>query len=90
MKVVAYDGFWKLNNCKKIIGVFKYSNKTNTAILFIKNGLVHNTKSYAFINKEVRKQFFYKNESYDNINNTKSWIKFIKQLKHKEKLNIFK
>lgn len=90
MKVVVYNAFWNLNKCKQIIGVFKTSINNNTAILFIKNGLVHNTKSYAFINKEVKKQFFYKNKSYDNITNTKCWIKFVKQLKHKEKLKIFK
>lgn len=92
MKVVVLH---KLYNCKKLIGIFKNINGNNNnsdgAIVFIKNGKVHNETSYAFYHTEFSiKQFYYKNRSYINTNTTpKSWRKFVKNLKRQNNLKIF-
>lgn len=92
MKVIIYDIFYKLNNCKKIIGIYKDINRINNndgAFIFVKNGKAHNETSYAYYHPEVFiKQFFYKNMSYNSTNN-KSWTKFVKHLKRQNKLKIF-
>lgn len=89
MKVIVYNGYWKLNKCKKLIGFYK--KKYNYCILFIKNGLAHNKTSYAYINiNSSAKQFAHKDIYYDDITNTKSWRKFMKQITREENLKIFK
>lgn len=93
MKVIVYNSFWKLNNCIKIIGVFKNinSNLDRNAMLFIKNGKAHNETSYAYYNQVfLRYKFAYKGIYYYDIKSKKSWKKQIKELKRQEKLKVFK
>lgn len=89
MKVIVYNGYWKLNKCKKLIGFYK--KNYNYSILFIKNGKAHNETSYAYISiNSSAKQFAHKDIYYDDITNTKSWRKFMKQITREENLKIFK
>ena len=92
MKVIIYNEYWKLNKCKKLIAIYENVNSTNNrAIIFIKNGFAHNKTSYAYINiNSSAKQFAHKDIYYEDITNTKSWRKFMKQITREENLKIFK
>lgn len=88
MKVIVYNGYWKLYNCKNLIGFYK--KNYNRCILFIKNGKAHNETSYAYISiSSSAKQFAYKDIYYQDITNNKSWRKFIKPIIREEKLKVF-
>lgn len=93
MKVIFYEGSENLNKCKKLIAVSILPN--SSFIIFIKNGMWHNTMNYAFYHNYsmgIGKSFYYKDIKYESDNGftIKSWKKYVKKLRQEERLKIFK
>ena len=92
MKVVIYKNFVLLNKCKKLIEIYNDYHIFSYCFIFIKNGFIHNEKSYAAYDGSKERQFFFKGECYGNNNDFTicSWNKKVKELKYLESLEIFK
>lgn len=99
MKVIKFKTIWQAYKvCKgNIISLYNFYDYSDNAwgIRFLKNGNAHNSNGYAifsFKNKiNILKSFCYKGFQVDNSKfNVSSWKKFTKQLKHEERLKLFK
>lgn len=68
---------------------------SGTAIIFYRNGKIHNENFYAKIYMDGNKAWYYKGEYYfgstfDIAFTNKTWKQTVKEFKRKERLEIFK
>lgn len=93
MKVIRYIVFDALKNVKNAVCLSIYYPKIY--IYYINNGKLHNDKFYAgYLFDSFRAcknyNYFFHGKSYFGFNDYKSWKQKVKQLKHEEKLKVFK
>ena len=90
----------KVIKSKYILHISYYNYKINIIVIssiydsvfsFYKNGQLHREDGPAIRHTNKNKAFYF-NDEYFGVNNftNKQWKKFVKALKHKEKMEIFK